>query len=104
MRSIALVRNLLVLALVFTHCVFDSALDVVLRHILAFAGSDDSTQTRVVLGLRATSFHSDGNLLAEFRKCAGHVTPSLQLCSLAVFKCSSHWIISIILFILNRNY
>ena len=44
MRAISLVCYFLVLALVFTHCVLDSTLDVVFRHILTLTCSDDRTE------------------------------------------------------------
>ena len=92
MGAISLIGHLLVIALVFTHSVLDGALDVFLGHVLTSTGSDDSTQCRVVLGLWATGLYGNGNLLAQFGKRTGHVTPSLQFRSFTIFKCSSHWV------------
>ena len=91
-RAISLVSHLLIVTLVLTHSVFDGTLDVVFRHVLALSVSNDSTQCRVHVGLRTTSLHGNGNLLANLSKRLGHVAPSLQFRSFAIFKCSSHWI------------
>ena len=89
-RAISFVGDLLVVALVLAHCIFDGTLDIVLRHVLTLASGNDGTQCRVVLRLRAASLDSNGNLLAQLGKRTGHVAPSFQLCSFTVFKCSSH--------------
>ena len=64
MRSITLVRNFFVVALVLAHRILDGTLDIVLRHILTLASSDDGTKTRVVLRLRTACLDSDGDFLA----------------------------------------
>ena len=64
MRSIALVRHFLVVALVLAHRILDGTLDIVLRHILTLASSDDGTKARVVLRFRTACLDGDGDLLA----------------------------------------
>ena len=93
MRPIALVCHLFIFALVFTHRVFDSPFDVIFGHILAFRVSDDGPKRRVVLWFGASCLYGNGNLFTYFCKRAGHVTPSFQFRSLAIFKCSSHRIV-----------
>ena len=92
-RAIAFIGHCLVVALVFTHCVLDSTLDVVLRHVLTLCRCDDGTQRRVVFGFRTASLHGNGNLLSDTCECLGHVAPALQFRCLTVFKCSSHSLI-----------
>ena len=89
-RAVSFVSHALVVALILTHRVLDGAFDVVLRHVLALADGDNTTQCGVVLGFRTSCLHGNGNLLAQAGECLGHVAPSLQFGSFAVFKCSSH--------------
>ena len=103
-RTISLVSNLLVFALILTHSVLDSTLDVVLRHVLALSISDDSTKSRIVLWFWTASLYSNGNLLANLCKCTSHVAPSLKLCSFTVFKCSSHSVIVFYFFCFVLGY
>ena len=93
MRPIALVCHLFIFALVFTHRVFDSPFDVVFGHILAFRVSDDGPKRRVVLWFGASCLYGNGNLFTYLCKRAGHMAPSFQFRSLAIFKCSSHRIV-----------
>ena len=89
-RSVAFVGHFLVLALVLAHRVLDGTFDVVFRHILALRIGDDGAECRVRVRIGTASLHGDGDLLTDLRKCLGHMAPSFQLCSLTIFKCSSH--------------
>ena len=97
-RSVSLISNLLVVALVLAHSVFDSPFDIVLGHVLTLGIGDDSTQSRIVLWFRSAGLDSDSYLFAYLGKRAGHVSPSLQFCRFAIFKCSSH--ISMLYFVI----
>ena len=88
--AVSLVSHLLVVALVLSHSVLDSPFDVVLGHILALGVGDDCTQCRVHVGIRSSGLYCNGYLLSDFGECLGHVAPSFQLGSFAIFKCSSH--------------
>ena len=90
MRAVSLVCHFLVVALVFTHSVLYSTLDVVLRHVLTLADSDDRTQCRVVLWFWASCLYCYCDLFAQTCECLCHVAPTLHLGGLTVFKCSSH--------------
>ena len=92
-RTVSFVSHALVVALVFTQCVFDSTFDIVFRHILTLTSSDYRTQCRVIFRFRTTSLHSNGNLFTQSCKCFSHVAPPFQLCGFSIFKCSSHWFI-----------
>ena len=88
--TIAFISYFLIIALVFTKCIFDSTVNVVLRHVLTLSISNDGTQCRVVFWLWSTCFHSNGDLFTNLRKCTSHVSPTFQFCCFTIFKCSSH--------------
>ena len=93
MRPIPLVCHHFIFALVFTHRVFDSPFDVIFGHILAFRVGDDGPKCRVILWFGASCLYGNGNLFTYLCKRAGHMAPSFQFRSLAIFKCSSHRIV-----------
>ena len=97
-RSVSLVGHALVVALILAHCILDGTLDVVLRHVLALAGSDNRTQCRVVFRFGSAGFHRNSNLFTQSCKGLCHVTPSFQFGSFSIFKRSSHWIVYFNLF------
>ena len=88
--AVALVGHGLIVALVFTHRVFDGAIDVVFRHVLALGRGNDGAQGGVHFGFRAAGLNGYGNLLTNFGKCTSHVAPALHFSGLTIFKCSSH--------------
>ena len=89
-RAVAFVGYFFVFALIFSHRIFDSPLNIILRHVFALAGCDDGSQTGIIFGLRPASFYCYCDFFSQFGECTGHVTPSFELCSFAIFKCSSH--------------
>ena len=76
-RAITFIGHLLIFALVFSHCVFNCALNVIFRHVFALAVGNQSTKRRVVFRFRSAGLYCDCYLLTQFRKHAGHVPPSL---------------------------
>ena len=92
-RTVSFVSHALVVALVFTHCVFDSTFNIILRHIFTLTSSDHRTQSRVIFRFRTACLYSYRDLFTQSCKCFSHVAPPFQLCGFSIFKCSSHWFI-----------
>ena len=90
MGAVAFIGHGLVLALVFTHRVFDGTLNIIFGHVLTLCRCDDRTERGIRFGLRTAGFNCHSDLLADLGKCTGHVTPPLHFGGFAVFKCSSH--------------
>ena len=91
MGPVSFVVHFLVVAGVLAHGVFNGALDVVLGHVLALGIGDNGAKGGVHVGVGASGFYCDGDLLANLCECLGHMAPSFQFRCFAIFKCSSHF-------------
>ena len=87
---VAFVGHGLIFALVFSESVLDGAFDVVLRHVLSLANGNYAAERGVHIWVGTAGFNGDGNLFSQSCKGFCHVAPTLQLCGLTIFKCSSH--------------
>ena len=90
MGAVALVDHFLVVRLVLAACLFDGALNVLLRHVLCLGVLNDGSELRIGMGIGSAGLDGYDDLFANSSKSPGHIAPSLHLAGLTVFKRSSH--------------
>ena len=90
MWTVSFVVNLLVTFRGLVGRFLDSAVDVILRHVLSLALLNQCTETGVGIRVGSAVAGCYSDFFTEFSECTGHMTPAFQFGRFAIFKCASH--------------
>ena len=67
-----------------------TTLTAAITKVLSLANGNYAAERGVHIWVGTAGFNGDGNLFSQSCKGFCHVAPTLQLCGLTIFKCSSH--------------
>ena len=89
-RAVTFVVDLLVAFGRLIGSFLNGAIDIVLRHVLAFALLNEHAQPRVTIRIGSAFASSNSDFFTQFSERAGHMSPTFQFSSFSVFKSASH--------------